>query len=56
MIFVWSLLLVSMLNYVVGAIGEAPFVFSTGAIVSVIFSIFVIIIGESLPEGPVSDH
>ena len=54
--FVWSFLLVSMLNYVVGSIAEAPFSLGTGAIVSAILAIFVIVIGESFPDEPVSEH
>lgn len=54
--FVWSLMLVSLLNYVVGAIANVPFNFETGAILSVVLAVLVILLGESLPEGPISDH
>lgn len=56
MTFVWSLLLVSLLNYVVGAIANIPFNFETGAIISLFLSVLVIILGESIPEEPVSDN
>jgi hypothetical protein len=56
MTFVWSFLLVAMLNYVVGSIADVPFEFLPGLIVSVILSVLIIFIGESFPEGPVSDH
>ena len=56
MTFVWSFLLVSLLNYVVGSIAAVPFDLAAGAVVSVILSFFIIILGESFPEGPISDH
>jgi hypothetical protein len=56
MTFVWSFLLVAMLNYVVGAIADVPFEFMPGVIVSVILSVLIIILGEAFPKGPVSDH
>ena len=56
MTFVWSFLLVSMLNYVSGSIANLPFDFLPGAIISVIVTIVVILIGESFPEGEVADH
>ena len=57
--FIWSFLLVSMLNYVVSSVLGAPFDFKTGAILSVVFSILVFIIGAILPNDPVpeaADH
>jgi len=54
--FVWAFLLVTMLNYVVGSIANVPFDFATGAIISVIFTVLVTLLGESIPEGPVSDN
>lgn len=54
--FFWSFLLITMLNYVVGSIAAVPFQFAEGAIVSVIFAIAVIVISESMPKGPVTDH
>ena len=57
MTFFWSIALVSMLNYVAGAIANIPvFDFTTGVIVAVIAALLVIFIGESLPEGEVADH
>lgn len=54
--FVWSFMLVTLLNYVVGAIANVPFNFEAGAILSVAVAVLVILLGESLPEGPISDH
>ncbi|MCZ2258995.1 YjzD family protein [Sporosarcina sp. G11-34] len=54
--FIWSFCLVSLVNYVVGAIANVPFDLQAGAIISVILSVLVIILGEALPEGPISDH
>lgn len=56
MTFVWSFLLVSLLNYVVGAIANVPFNLEAGVIISVVFAVLVILLGEALPEEPVSDH
>ncbi|MHA6258449.1 DUF2929 family protein [Sporosarcina sp. CAU 1771] len=54
---VWSLILVTMLNYVTGAIANTnPFDFVSGAIASVFLALFIFIIGESLPSEPVSDN
>jgi len=53
---VWSLMLVTLLNYVVGAIANIPFNFETGAILSVVFSIFILIMGKVIPDGTVADH
>ena len=54
--FVWSFALVTLLNYVVGAIANVPFNFEAGIIISVVVAILIILVGESLPEGPVSDN
>ena len=54
--FVWSFFLVALLNYVVGAIANIPFNFEAGILISVVVAILVIVVGESLPEGPVSDN
>ncbi|MGG2053196.1 YjzD family protein [Lysinibacillus pakistanensis] len=57
--FIWSFILVSMLNYVVSSVLGAPFDFKSGAIVSVVFSILIFIIGAILPNEPTpeaTDH
>ncbi|QUW21666.1 DUF2929 family protein [Sporosarcina sp. Marseille-Q4063] len=54
--FVWSFALVTLLNYVVGAIANVPFNFEAGIIISVVVGILVILVGESMPEGPISDN
>jgi uncharacterized membrane protein YdjX (TVP38/TMEM64 family) len=56
MTFIWSFLLVSMLNYVAGSIGATSFDFMAGLIVSLILSVLVIFIGESFPEESVADN
>ena len=56
MTFLWSLLLVSLLNYVVGAIANVDFNFLAGVVVSLFLSVLVIVLGESIPDGPVSDN
>lgn len=52
MTFLWSFLLVTMLNYVVSSVLNVPFVFMTGAIVSVVFAIIILIIAAILPSEP----
>ncbi|WP_172369898.1 YjzD family protein [Sporosarcina jiandibaonis] len=54
--FVWSFALVTLLNYVVGAIANVKFNFEAGIILSVVVGILVILIGESMPKGPISDN
>jgi len=57
--FIWSFLLVSMLNYVVSAVIDVPFDFQTGAIISVVFSVLIFVIGAIIPNEPTpeaADH
>lgn len=56
--FVWSFLLVSMLNYVVSSVMGVPFDFVAGAIVSVAFSILVFVVAAIIPNDPMpeADH
>ncbi|MFJ7932876.1 YjzD family protein [Sporosarcina sp. NPDC096371] len=56
MTFFWAFALVSMLNYVAGAIANVDFNFSAGIVVSVIAALLVIILGESVPDGEFADH
>lgn len=56
MTFFWSFCLISMLNYVSGAIANVPFDFIPGAIVSLVVSVIIILLGESFPEGEIADH
>lgn len=57
--FVWSFILVSMLNYVVSSVIDVPFDLQVGAILSVVFAVLIFVIGaiipnESTPEA--ADH
>lgn len=59
--FFWSFLLVSMLNYVVSSVLSVEFNFMNGVIVSLVFSVLVIIIAaiipnESTPETEAEHH
>lgn len=59
--FFWSFLLVSMLNYVVSSVLSVDFNFMNGVIVSLVFSVLVIIIAaiipnESTPEAEAEHH
>ena len=53
--FFWSFLLVTMLNYVVSSVMGADFNFVAGAVISVVFSVLVIIIAAVIPNEPVAD-
>lgn len=57
--FVWSFLLVSMLNYVVSSVLGVDFNFQVGAILSVVFSVLIFVIGAIIPNEPTpeaADH
>ena len=58
MTFVWSFLLISMLNYVVSSVLNVPFEFMTGVIVSVAFAVLIFILAAIIPNDPVehADH
>ncbi|MET3575654.1 putative PurR-regulated permease PerM [Bhargavaea ullalensis] len=56
MTFVWSFVLVTMLNYVVSSINDVPFDFALGAIVSVVLSILVFIVSAILPTESTPDY
>lgn len=51
--FIWSLFLISMLNYVVSSINAVPFDFALGAIVSVVVTILIFVISAIIPNDPV---
>lgn len=52
MTFVWSVLLVSMLNYVVSSVQNVEFVFMNGIIMSIPVAIMVLIIAAIIPNEP----
>lgn len=56
MTFVWSFLLITMLNYVAGSIAGVAFEFLPGVVISAIVAVIVIILGEAFPKEPVKDH
>lgn len=53
---IFSVLLVSMLNYVVSAILGAEFDFMTGVYVSVIFAVLVFIVAAIIPNESTPDN
>ena len=53
MTFFWSALLVSMLNYVVSSVLGVEFNFMNGLIVSLVFSVLVLIVATIIPNDPV---
>ncbi|MDV6376917.1 YjzD family protein [Sporosarcina sp. GW1-11] len=55
MTFVWSFLLVSMLNYVAGSIGGTEFDFMAGVTVSIVLAIFVLVITAIIPNDSPAD-
>lgn len=56
MTFIWSFLLVTMLNYVVSSINDVPFEFGLGVIVSVVLSVLVFIVSAVLPSESTPDY
>ena len=54
----WSFMLITMVNYVVSAVLGVPFDFVTGAIISVAFTVIVLIFTAVLPTGKIehADH
>ncbi|MER1998289.1 MAG: YjzD family protein [Lysinibacillus sp.] len=53
MTFFWSALLISMLNYVVSSVLGVQFDFVNGLIISVVFSVLVLIVAMIIPNDPV---
>ncbi|KOS66716.1 DeoR family transcriptional regulator [Lysinibacillus contaminans] len=53
--FIWSFILVSMLNYVVSSVLNVDFNFQTGAILSVVFTVLIFVIGAIIPNEPTPD-
>ncbi|KAA0966737.1 DUF2929 family protein [Sporosarcina sp. ANT_H38] len=56
MTFFWSFCLITMLNYVSGAIANVSFEIMPGVIVSAFVAVIIFILGESFPEGEIADH
>jgi predicted PurR-regulated permease PerM len=48
----WSVLLVSMLNYVVSSVNNVPFILSHGLIMSILVAIMIFIITAIIPNEP----
>jgi predicted PurR-regulated permease PerM len=53
--FIWSFLLISLLNYVVSAVQNVPYDFMLGVYMSVAVSFLIFIAGALIPEQPVAD-
>ena len=53
--FLWSFLLVTMLNYVVSSVMGVDFNFFNGAVISVVFSLLIFLIAAVIPNEPVAD-
>ncbi|HSJ37872.1 MAG TPA: DUF2929 family protein [Planococcus sp. (in: firmicutes)] len=53
--FFWSLLLISLLNYVVSAVQNVDFNFMLGIYMSVVVSILIFIISTIIPEAPAAE-
>lgn len=50
--FVWSFLLISLLNYVVSAVQNVPFDFMIGVYISLAVSILIFVISSIIPDEP----
>lgn len=50
--FFWTFLLVQMLSYVITSMHGAEYHFETGAIMGVIVTIFIFVLGAVLPNEP----
>ncbi|MDQ0429051.1 MULTISPECIES: YjzD family protein [Caryophanaceae] len=50
--FLWSFLLISLVNYVVSAVQNVPFDFMIGVYISVAVSILIFVMSAIIPEGP----
>ena len=50
----WSVVLVTMLNYVVSSVQNVEFVFMNGIIMSIPVTIMVLIIAAIIPDEPVA--
>ncbi|WP_422123751.1 DUF2929 family protein [Planococcus sp. X10-3] len=50
--FFWSVLLISLLNYVVSAVQNVDFNFMNGIYMSVVVSILIFIISSIIPDAP----
>lgn len=56
MTFFWSVLLVSMLNYVVSSVQNVEYVFMDGIFMSIPVAILVLIVAAIIPNEPVAKH
>ncbi|WP_394188702.1 YjzD family protein [Paenisporosarcina quisquiliarum] len=52
--FIWSFLLITLLNYVVSSVNGVPFDFTLGAIVSVGVALLLFVISKVIPNEPVA--
>ncbi|MGI2327436.1 YjzD family protein [Planococcus sp. YIM B11945] len=50
--FLWSFLLISMLNYVVSAVQNVPYDFMLGVYVSLGVAVLIFIISSIIPDSP----
>ncbi|MDN7244414.1 YjzD family protein [Planococcus shenhongbingii] len=50
--FLWSFLLISLLNYVVSAVQNVPFDFMMGVYISIGVSILIFVISSIIPDEP----
>lgn len=50
--FLWSFLLISLVNYVVSAVQNVPFDFMIGVYISVAVTLLIFVLSAIIPEGP----
>ncbi|TWT04864.1 YjzD family protein [Planomicrobium sp. CPCC 101079] len=50
--FLWSFLLISLLNYVVSAVQNVHFDFMNGLYISLVVSVLIFVISSIIPDSP----
>ena len=53
--FLWSFLLISLVNYVVSAVQNVPFDFMIGVYISIGVSILIFAMSAIIPDGPAAE-
>lgn len=54
--FVWSFLLISLLNYVVSAVQNVHFDFMLGVYISLVVSVLIFVVSAIIPDEPAPEN
>ncbi|ABO66061.1 MULTISPECIES: YjzD family protein [Geobacillus] len=54
--FFWTFLLVQMATYVMGSMQGISYDFTTGAIISVVATILIVVVAALIPDEPAGHH